>query len=131
MTVTSGAAVGLEPTVTRGENLPYFVRVDEAAAITGLPVSLIRKCFIAEKKRPKNVPAPPPHKRIGKAIYIIRDQLPAWAEALGDDSGAPEAARPRYSRRDIEGRIVKQPANDNVVQGNLASVKRTARKTRS
>jgi len=59
-------------------NDAYLVRVQKAAAITGLPASVIRKSFIAEAKRPKNVPPPPPHKRIGRSVYIIRDQLLLW-----------------------------------------------------
>jgi hypothetical protein len=62
----------------------YLVRLKEAAAITGLPVSLLRKSFMSEDKRPNNVPLPPPHKRIGRAIYILADRLPDWIEGFRD-----------------------------------------------
>jgi hypothetical protein len=62
----------------------HLIRVAEAARVTGLPVSLLRKTFIAEHKRPKNVPSPPPHKRIGRAVYIIADRLAAWVENLNN-----------------------------------------------
>jgi hypothetical protein len=116
-----------KPDVAREKSLPYFVRVEEAASITGLPASLIRKTFIAEIKRPKNVPPPPPHKRIGRAVYIIRDQLPAWVDALGDDTGTSEAARPRGGRPTVADRINRRPANDN---DSLTPVKRTSGKAR-
>lgn len=60
----------------------YLVDVDEAAKITGLPKSLLRKTFMREGKRPKNVPKPPPHKRIGRSIYIVTDQLSKWVDSL-------------------------------------------------
>ncbi len=65
----------------------HLVRVPEAARITGLPASLIRKSFMREDKRPKNIPSPPPHKRIGRAVYILADELPAWVETLGRPFG--------------------------------------------
>src|SRR5258707_997223 len=40
----------------------HLIRLGEAAAITGLPVSLLRKSFMSEARRPPNVPDPPPHK---------------------------------------------------------------------
>src|ERR1700736_5822257 len=61
----------------------HLVRVPEAARITGLPPSLLRKSFMSEDERPKNVPPPPPHKRIGRAVYIVANELPAWIESLG------------------------------------------------
>lgn len=61
----------------------HLVRIPEAAEITGLPASLLRKSFMREEKRPKNVPPPPPHKRIGRAVYILADALPAWVQNLG------------------------------------------------
>jgi len=39
---------------------------------------------MSEGKRPNNVPLPPPHKRIGRAIYILAERLPDWIEGLGD-----------------------------------------------
>src|SRR5262249_51789025 len=44
---------------------PHLVRVPEAARITGLPRSILRKSFMREEKRPPNIPPPPPHRRIG------------------------------------------------------------------
>jgi hypothetical protein len=124
------SALELRPDAAREENLPYFVRVEEAAKITGLPASLIRKMFIAEIKRPKNVPSPPPHKRIGRAVYIIRDQLPAWVDALGDETGPSEAARPRGGRPTVADRIKRRSANDNGSLDSLTPVKRTSGKAR-
>ena len=61
----------------------HLIRVPEAARLTGLPQSLLRKSFMREDRRPKNVPPPPPHKRIGRAVYIIAGELPSWLEGLG------------------------------------------------
>ena len=36
----------------------HLIRLPEAAAITGLPISLLRKSFMSEDKRPANVPLP-------------------------------------------------------------------------
>jgi hypothetical protein len=83
----------------------YFVRVNEAAEITGLPPSLIRKSFIAEAKRPRNVPAPPPHMRIGRAVYIIRDQLPAWLATLVDGSPKSDPVQPKRRRTATQARV--------------------------
>jgi hypothetical protein len=72
-----------------------LIRIREAAEITGLPTSLLRKSFMREERRPKNVP-PPPHKRIGRAIYILADDLAAWVEGLGRPSAtAPHERRQR------------------------------------
>ncbi len=111
--------------LTHGQEPAYFVRVDEAAEITGLPASLIRKSFIAETKRPRNVPPPPPHMRIGRAVYIIRDQLPAWLATLGDGTRKPEPARPRRSQAATE-----RPANIETAQGFLPFVLRPSGKPR-
>jgi len=88
---------------------PHLIRVPEAAQLTGLPVSLLRKCFMREDRRPKNVPPPPPHKRIGRAVYIIAHRLPAWVESLGTFSvtdGKRKRGRPtvaeRIARREAE-----------------------------
>ena len=78
----------------------HLVRIPEAAEITGLPASLLRKSFIREEKRPKNVPPPPPHKRIGRAVYILADALPAWVESLGDrQSEHHRRGRPTVAER--------------------------------
>jgi hypothetical protein len=75
----------------------HLIKVPEAARITGLPGSLLRKSFMREDKRPKNVPAPPPHKRIGRAVYILADHLSTWVESLGkaSNTGTPEGKRRR------------------------------------
>ena len=61
----------------------HLIRIPEAARITGLPPSLLRKSFMCEEKRPKNIPPPPPHRRIGRAVYIVAGDLPGWIESLG------------------------------------------------
>ena len=68
---------------------PLLVDVPTAAQLTGLPVSTLRKSFM--KVRPANVPPPPPHKRIGHAVYIVADKLQGWVETLS----APEPMRKR------------------------------------
>lgn len=87
----------------------YLVDVAEAARITGLPKSLIRKSFMAEDKRPKYAPDPPPHKRIGRSVYILADQLFAWVKNLENteierNGGLSKRGRPtvrqRIARRD-------------------------------
>lgn len=61
----------------------HLIRVPEAARVTGLPISILRKSFMRDEKRPRNIPKPPPHKRIGRAVYILARELPAWVETLG------------------------------------------------
>jgi hypothetical protein len=61
----------------------HLIRIPEAARITGLPSSTLRKSFMRDEKRPRNIPPPPPHKRIGRAVYIIARELPAWIENIG------------------------------------------------
>ena len=60
----------------------HLIRVPEAARITGLPPSTLRKSFMRDEKRPRNIPLPPPHKRIGRAVYIIARELPGWIASL-------------------------------------------------
>jgi hypothetical protein len=82
-----------------------LVKVPEAARITGLPSSLIRKSFIREDKRPKNVPSPPPHKRIGRSVFILADQLSAWVRGLeshtlaNQTGGKRKRGRPTVAER--------------------------------
>lgn len=59
------------------------VRVPEAAAICGLPPHVLKKSFMCPAKRPKGIPAPPPHVRVGRAIFIFADKLPEWVAGLG------------------------------------------------
>lgn len=58
----------------------HLIKPKEASERTGIPVSTIRKMFM--RVRPPNVPPPPPHKRIGRSIYILADKLEAWVESL-------------------------------------------------
>jgi hypothetical protein len=71
--------------------------VPEAARLTGLPRSLLRKSFMREDRRPKNVPPPPPHVRVGRAVYIVADKLAAWVETIG--SPLPAAGQKRRRGR--------------------------------
>jgi hypothetical protein len=115
------AASGL----THVQKPAYFVRVDEAAEITGLAASLIRKSFIAEAKRPRNVPPPPPHIRIGRAVYIICDQLPAWLASLGEGTCRSVPVRPKRKEAAAE-----RSANNDSAQGFLPFVQRSSGKPR-
>jgi len=69
----------------------HLIRVPEAARLTGLPRSMLRKSFMREDRRPKNVPPPPPHVRVGRAVFILADKLDAWIISIG----APIAPRKR------------------------------------
>ena len=109
---------------------PLLVRVEEAAVITGLPASLIRKSFIDERKRPANIPAPPPHKRIGRSVYIIRDELAGWITSLGLEPSEISERRPRRGRPTVAQRIARQAANENTQTSSLSAVERSAGKTR-
>jgi hypothetical protein len=111
--------------LTHGQEPAYFVRVDEAAEIAGLPASLIRKSFITEAKRPRNVPPPPPHKRIGRAVYIIRDQLPAWLASLGE--GTCKSVPVRTKRKEV---AAERSANIDAAQGFLPFVQKSSGKPR-
>jgi hypothetical protein len=87
----------------------HLIRVAEAARVTGLPLSLLRKTFIAEHKRPKNVPPPPPHRRIGRAVYIIADRLAAWVENLNNPlPGEGSNGRKRRGRPTVTERIARR-----------------------
>jgi len=77
----------------------HLIRIPEAARITGLPSSTLRKSFMREDKRPRNIPTPPPHKRIGRAVYIIARELPGWIENLGRASAKMEAEGTRRRGR--------------------------------
>jgi hypothetical protein len=90
----------------------YLVRVNEAAAITGLPASLIRKSFMAEDKRPNGVPPPPPHKRIGRAIYILREKLLDWVESIGRTNTIMPTGRQRRGRPTVVERIERRRQQD-------------------
>jgi hypothetical protein len=89
-----------------GRATPHLVRIPEAARITGLPRSLFRKSFMTEEKRPKNVPLPPPHRRIGRAVYILANELPAWIEGL--DNSAVSPGKNRRGRPTVAERIMRR-----------------------
>jgi predicted DNA-binding transcriptional regulator AlpA len=84
----------------------HLIRVPEAARITGLPSSLLRKSFICESKRPRNIPPPPPHKRIGRSVYIVASELHAWIQSLGGSSSMAQMhAKPNRGRPTVGARI--------------------------
>lgn len=58
------------------------VRIPDAAALTGIARHVLVKSFMRPDRRPKGIPAPPPHVRVGRAIYILVDELPAWVASL-------------------------------------------------
>lgn len=97
-------------------------------AITGLPVSLIRKSFIEDRKRPANVPSPPPHMRIGRSVYIIRDQLADWVTTLGELSTKFSDRKPGPARPGVAQRRTRQTANDNVGTSPLPTIERSSGK---
>lgn len=87
----------------------HLIRIRDAARITGLPQSLIRKSFMREEKRPRNIPDPPPHKRIGRAIYIVSDDLSDWVQNLNTPPGmlGPKSIR-RRGRPTVVERIARR-----------------------
>ena len=86
-----------------------LIRLPKAAEITGLPLSLLRKSFMCEEKRPKNVPPPPPHKRIGRAIYILARELPGWLERVGKPTSSIEQIeRRRRGRPTVAERMIQR-----------------------
>jgi hypothetical protein len=91
---------------TLGRAMPHLIRIPEAARLTGLPPSLFRKSFMTAEKRPKNIPLPPPHRRIGRAVYILAHQLPPWIESLGNPRVLPEKGRP--GRPTVAERIMRR-----------------------
>ena len=72
--------------------MAHLVTVPEAAELTGLPLSTLRKAFM--KVRPPNVPAPPPHKRIGRSVYVMADKLEAWIASLPSPEPIRKRGRP-------------------------------------
>lgn len=89
---------------------PHLVRVPEAARITGLPRSVLRKSFMREDKRPPNIPPPPPHKRIGRAVFIFADQLRPWLETIGEPAPANASGAKRRGRPTVTERIALRAA---------------------
>jgi hypothetical protein len=106
-------------TAERGDVVParaleiaHLIRIPEAARITGLPTSLLRKSFMCEEKRPRNVPPPPPHKRIGRAVYIVAGELPKWIDSLGDPFIVDgRKSSKRRGRLTVTERIMKRAAS--------------------
>jgi hypothetical protein len=95
----------------------HVVRVPEAARITGLPASLIRKSFMCEEKRQKNIPSPPPHVRIGRSIFILADQLSHWLLCIGSQGAAGNSLRKRGRPRLSERMVRRQPESDSTRSG--------------
>ena len=60
-----------------------------------------------EEKRPKNIPLPPPHRRIGRAIYILADELPQWVRNLGRPAIATSSGKKR-GRPTVAERIARR-----------------------
>ena len=86
-----------------------LVRIPEAAQITGLPSSILRKSFMREERRPPNIPPPPPHKRIGRAIYIFARELPTWLDNLGRPNvGRGQTHYTRRGRPTVAERIIRR-----------------------
>ena len=73
------------------EGLPLFLTLAKAAAVIGLPQSLIEKSFMTPAKRPSYAPPPPPHYRSGRSIYILTEELSAWARSLVESTKAQDA----------------------------------------
>lgn len=89
---------------------PVLVKVQRAAELSGYPKSFIRKTFICEAKRPKNIPPPPPHQHRGRAVYIYAEHIPSWVKSVEvflaqqnrkGKSGRPTVAE-RIARRRLE-----------------------------
>lgn len=90
------------------QNVPasaHLIRVPEAARVTGLPISILRKSFMRDEKRPRNIPKPPPHKRIGRAVYILAKELPAWVETLGAPVTLATGGKKRRGRPTVAERM--------------------------
>jgi hypothetical protein len=71
---------------------PLLISLPEAATISGIPLSTLRKSFM--RVRPGNVPAPPPHRRIGRSIYIIAAKLEMWILSLPAPDPIKKRGRP-------------------------------------
>lgn len=93
------------PSITIRQASAHLIRVPEAARLTGLPQSLLRKSFMREDRRPKNVPPPPPHLRIGRAVYIYAGRIPGWLSDIGIALPANAPAKRRRGRPTVAERI--------------------------
>lgn len=72
--------------------MAQLVKIAEASALTGIPVSTLRKSFM--RVPPRNTPPAPPHKRIGRAVYIIADKLEGWVMSLPSPEPLKKRGRP-------------------------------------
>jgi hypothetical protein len=61
-----------------------------------------------ENKRPRNIPQPPPHRRIGRAIYILADELTVWVESLGQQPAAARDVSIKRGRPTVAQRISRR-----------------------
>ena len=73
-------------------SMAHLIRVPEAAKLTGIPLSTMRKTFM--RVRPRNVPPPPPPTRIGRAVYIVADKLDGWVNSLPVGEAPKKRGRP-------------------------------------
>jgi hypothetical protein len=87
---------------------PLTARIPEASALTGIPKHIIQKSFMSPEKRPRGIPAPPPHIRINRAIHILVAELPGWVASLGNGStvSAPSAPTPRRRGRPTKAEVI-------------------------
>ena len=70
-------------TLTHGQEPAYFIRVEEAAEITGLPASLIRKRLHRGDEAPQEcAPSPAPH--ADREVGLHHSRSVAW---LAGDTG--------------------------------------------
>jgi hypothetical protein len=85
---------------------PLTVRIPEAVELSGIPEHVFQKSFMRPDRRPRGIPAPPPHVRVGRAIFILTAELPAWVASLGGGSPpsntVPEAPRRRGRPTKVE-----------------------------
>ena len=72
--------------------MAHLISVPDAAKLVGIPLSTLRKAFM--RVRPANVPAPPPHKRIGRAVYVLADKLEGWVASLPEPEPVRKRGRP-------------------------------------
>lgn len=81
-------------------NRPLAVRIPQAAALSGVPTHVFEKSFMrpGRKSRPRHIPPPPPHFRVGRSIFIYVDGLSAWVESLGKPIPAAPARRGRPTK---------------------------------
>jgi len=65
-----------------------------------------------EEKRPKNIPASPPHVRIGRAIYIYAAELAGWVQGIKSLVQISAAGgKKRRGRPTLAERLARREAN--------------------